>query len=150
MSTTVSGSAASSSSDFVILNGQEEPSAPIASSGSIPPPPSAIFNPPENQGQGHFHATTTFGFSQSGYEDVTAPTLDADTLEFVSTEDQTSGAAESGALGDAYTGSLDTERHERFGPRQRGGVTSRLLDRHGFGWLMEVDEDEDEQQKPLL
>lgn len=157
MSTTVNGSAASSSSDFVILNGHEEPSAPLYSSGILQTPAATVFNPSGNQDQGYYqpnfpHPTATVGNSQSGYGDVAPPALDADTLEFVSTEEQTSrGAEEPGALGDAaYAGSLDTERHEQFGPRRRGGVTSRLLDRHGFGWLMEVDEDEEEQQKPLL
>lgn len=147
-------SGSSSSSDFVLLNGQEETPAPITSSGATQTPPT-IVNLPDSQDQGYLHSntphTTNIGYShgQSGYVDVTAPTLDAATLEFVSTGEQTGDAAEFRALGDTYTGSLDTEGHEQFAPRQRG-VTSRLLDKQGFGWLMEVEEDEDEQQKPLL
>ena len=33
--------------------------------------------------------------------------------------------------------------------RQRG-VAGKFLESKGFGWLMEVDEDDDESQKPLL
>ena len=33
--------------------------------------------------------------------------------------------------------------------RQRG-VTSKFLDSKGFGWLMEVDTEDEEHQKPLL
>ena len=145
----VSGS--SSSSDFVLLNGQEETPTTIASSRVTQTPPT-ILNLPESQDQGYFQSniphTTVIG-SQSGYRDVTASTLDAATLEFVSTGEQSGDASESRALGDTYTGSLDTEGHEQFAPRQRS-VASRLLNKQGFGWLMEVEEDEDEQQKPLL
>ena len=159
MSTNVNGSAASSSSDFVLLNGQEDPPAPVYSYEPLQTPPQATnVDPSGNGDQGYYHYNfphqppATHGVSQSGYGNVAASTLDADTLEFVSTEEHTSlGTAESGAIGDAaYTGSLDTEGHEQFDSRGKGGVTARLLDRHGFGWLMEVDEDEDEQQKPLL
>ena len=53
-------------------------------------------------------------------------------------------------LEEGFSGSMDAKGHEKFKANQKSGTTSRLLDRQGFGWLLEVEEDENEPQKPLL
>ena len=63
------------------------------------------------------------------------------TFDFVSTTND-----------DSVSGSLSPKSGEEFGfdgVRSRGG-TSQFLDTKGFGWLMEVEDDDEDFQKPLL
>ena len=53
---------------------------------------------------------------------------------------------------DTLSGSLSPKAGEEFefeGVRSRGR-TSQYLDTKGFGWLMEVDDDDEDFQKPIL
>ena len=70
------------------------------------------------------------------------PVLGTGSMQFV-TDDQEGPK-------DIPEGSLDTESHRRFASKQKNTMTSRFLDKGGFSWLLEVEEDSDEPQKPLL
>ena len=89
--------------------------------------------------------STSIELGTSEYGNVSQPSdFRPETMQFVVHEQ----AGQEG-LAD-LEGTLDTESHRKFTSKQNTTVTSRLLDKGGFSWLLEVEDDSDEPQKPLL
>ena len=57
-----------------------------------------------------------------------------------------------GATSNPKWGQHYQEPTDNFYTQQKSsnGKSSQFLDSRGFGWLMEVDDDDDDSQKPLL
>ena len=58
----------------------------------------------------------------------------------------------SGSIGPASSGTPSKQDvGTGYGMRQRNtGAAGQFLESKGFGWLMEVDDDDEDMQKPLL